>query len=385
MIGTHYQSEMSVYTDESTGRKVTRLTNRGINFHMYFTDNSVDLSGKQIYFLSNRSKSGEIYDLFRMDLSTGIMTQLTDEPEGITYNIITKTPDSEILAYKTGTKLRVLNQATGEIKTIFDDDSMNMGAIHISPDKKKIGFARNERFYGIPGNTTANYGGFYDRFYAIKDGRVSVMNIDGTDFRDVFKDTHQLAHFQFAPDDSDLAIFCHEGPWNLVQQRIWILNLKTGDVIPCFRQGANDSVGHGFWTRDGLILFDNRGPGHDGTITSDKKQICAETEIKEGYPYFGFADKNGEVLRTIPMPFYCNHYHANNDNTLFTGDGVEDIMLIRVKGQEVEMKPLAKHNTTWKYHRSHCHPTFSWDGKKILYTADRDETHCDLYLVDAEF
>lgn len=62
-------------------------------------------------------------------------------------------------------------------------NSMNMGAIHISPDKKKIGFTRNERFYAIPGNTTANYGGFYDRFYAIKDGRVSVMNIDGTDFR----------------------------------------------------------------------------------------------------------------------------------------------------------------------------------------------------------
>lgn len=78
------------------------------------------------------------------------------------------------------------------------------------------------------------------------------------------------------------------------------LDFKSEDrgCDSCFRQGANDSVGHEFWTRDGLILFDNRGPGHDGTITSDKKQICAETEIKEGYPYFGFADKNGEVLRT---------------------------------------------------------------------------------------
>ena len=60
-------------------------------------------------------------------------------------------------------------------------------------------------------------------------------------------------------------------------------------------------------------------------------------------------------------------------------------MLIRINGQEAEMKPLAKHNTTWKYHRSHCHPTFSWDGRKILYTADRDDANCDLYLVDAEF
>lgn len=385
MKGTRYPSEMSVYIDSHTGRKVTKLTGKGINFHMYFTDNSFDESGNEIYFLSNRSKAGGIYDLFRMDLHTGEMEQLTDEPEGIIGNQVTKTPDSELIAYRTGDKLRVLNRNTGKIQTIYEDGSMKMGSIHISPDKTKIGFARNERLAGDPGTASANYGGFYDRFYGIKDGRISVVNMDGTDFHDVFRDTHQLAHFQFSPDDSNIAMFCHEGPWNLVQQRIWILDMGKGDVIPCFRQGAKDSVGHEFWTRDGLILFDNRGPGHDGTITSDKKQLCEEEKMEEGYPYFGFADRSGNVLRTIPMPFYCNHYHANNDNTLFVGDAVEDILLIRAEGQKTEMKPLAKHNTTWKYQFSHCHPTFSWDGKKILYAAASGEERCDLYLVDAEF
>ena len=385
MKGTKYPSEMSVYIDSHTGRKVTKLTGSGINFHMYFTDNSFDESGNEIYFLSNRSKAGGIYDLFRMDLHTGEMEQLTDEPEGIIGNQVTKTPDSELIAYRTGDKLRVLNRNTGKIQTIYEDGSMKMGSIHISPDKTKIGFARNERLAGDPGIASANYGGFYDRFYGIKDGRISVVNMDGTDFHDVFRDTHQLAHFQFSPDDSNIAMFCHEGPWNLVQQRIWILDMGKGDVIPCFRQGAKDSVGHEFWTRDGLILFDNRGPGHDGNITSDKKQLCEEEKTEEGYPYFGFADRSGTVLRTIPMPFYCNHYHANNDNTLFVGDAVEDILLIRAEGQKTEMKPLAKHNTTWKYQISHCHPTFSWDGKKILYAAASGEERCDLYLVDAEF
>lgn len=385
MIGTRYPSEISIYTDPYTGRKVTKLTRNNINFHMYFTDNSFDESGNEMFFLSNRSKTGNIYDLFRMDLSTGEMEQMTDEEEGINGNQVTKTRDSELFAYRTGDKLRVLFTKTGEIRTIYEDKTMKMGAIHISPDKTKIGFARNERLQGDPGNASANYGGFYDRFYGIKDGRISVINIDGSDFHDVFRDTHQLAHFQFSPDDSNIAMFCHEGPWNLVQQRIWILNMENGDVVPCFRQGADDCVGHEFWTRDGLIVFDNRGPGHDGTITSDKKQLCEEGATKDGYPYFGFANKNGRVLRTIPMPFYCNHYHANNDNTLFVGDAVEDIVLIRTEGQKVEMTPLAKHNTIWKYHFSHCHPTFSWDGKKILYAAARDEEHCDLYIVDAVF
>ena len=83
------------------------------------------------------------------------------------------------------------------------------------------------------------------------------------------------------------------------------------------------------------------------------------------------------------MPFYCNHYFANSDMSLFVGDAVEDILLIKPEEDgNAKMKVLANHNTTWHYQRSHCHPTFSWDGKKLLYAADTDEWHDNLFLVD---
>ena len=50
MIGTRYPSEISIYTDPYTGRKVTKLTRNNINFHMYFTDNSFDESGNEMFF-----------------------------------------------------------------------------------------------------------------------------------------------------------------------------------------------------------------------------------------------------------------------------------------------------------------------------------------------
>ena len=53
-------------------------------------------------------------------------------------------------------------------------------------------------------------------------------------------------------------MFCHEGPWNYVQQRIWLINMKTGDFWPCFRQTEDDCVGHEFWSQKGDIIFDNR-------------------------------------------------------------------------------------------------------------------------------
>lgn len=381
MIGTKYPSEMRTYIDPKTGHLVTQLTQNGQNFHMYFTDNSFDIKGNDIYFLSNRGYEGEIYNIFHMNLNSGDMTQLTDEPAGVVFNTITKTPDSQLIAYKTGNCLKVLNSQTGSIRTIYEDNVMKFGNIHISPDKKMIGFCRNERADVLP-DTGPNYSGFKERMFAIKDGRVSVIGLDGTGFRDVWRDTHQLSHFQFSPDDSRIAMFCHEGPWNYVHQRIWILNMETSEVIPCFRQGEDDCVGHEFWTRDGNVLFDNRRAGHDGTISSDKTQVVTKEADSGQIPYFGFADKKGEVLKKIEMPFYCNHYHANNDSTLFVGDGVEDIVLIRIKDGQAQLTTLTNHNTTWKYQRSHCHPTFSWDGRKILYAADTDEMHCNLFLVN---
>lgn len=388
MIGKIFPSEMRQYTDPKSGRTITQLTQTGLNDHMYFTDNSFDLDGQEIYFVSNRANKGNFFNIFKMDLTTGQMVQLTDEPLGVQFTAFTKSPDSELIAYKTGNSIKVLNTRTGKTTLIYTEKGMmSFGQIHISPDKTTIGFARNELVGperdGKVMDLAANYDGFFDKLFAIKDGRISTVYVDGSDFKDVYYDTHWLGHFQFSPDDSSIAMFCHEGPWNYVHQRIWVLDLNTGRPIPVFRQGPDDCVGHEYWTRSGDIVFDNRRAGHDGTISSNKTQVYArEEQMKEGQiPYFGFARRDGEVYRTIEMPFHCNHYHSNNDDSVFVGDGVEDLYLIRPKEEGATLEVLAEHNTTWKYHRSHCHPTFSWQGDSILYAADYDEEHGNLFLI----
>ena len=383
-IGREYKSELSRYADPKTGREVIQLTNQFENYHLYFTDNSFSLGDKEIYFLSSRPTGEPLkFNFFKMDLATGLITQITDEPEGILGGQ-TKTPDSEYLVYITGNRLRKLHIPTGKAETIYEEkDGMSMGSPFISPDKKYVGITRNEQpDVGFERNA-ANYGGFKERFYNIKKGIVTIVYMDGSKAVDVFEDTHQLGHFQFAPDDSNLAMLCHEGPWHLVQQRIWILDLLTGKVIPCFRQDEDDSVGHEFWTRDGLIFFDNRMAGHDGTITVSRTQAVASDHAgKPGQvPYVGLANKQGEVIRRIDMPFYCNHYHANNDNTLLVGDEVDDLVLIDLTTPKAELTTLCNHGTSWNWQRVHCHPTWSWNSDKILYTSDRGG-HGNLYLLE---
>ena len=384
MIGTVYPSEKRTYTDEKSGAQSTQLTNQGINYHFYFTENSFDLDGKTIYFLSNREHEGtEICNLFKMDLDSGEMVQLTDDPLGVEVGRITKTPDGEYVAYVTGSQLRLYNTKTGENKLLYEEKNhMLLQNLSFSCDKQWIGFNRNEDVDALP-DGGPNYAGFKEKMFATKDGRVSVIRLDGSEFHDVFRDTHWLSHFQFSPDNPDIAMFCHEGPWNYVQQRIWMINMNTGDIWPCFRQTEDDCVGHEFWAQNGDVIFDNRRGGHDGTISNSKSQVYASEHVSAEIPYFGFAHKDGKVYRKINMPFYCNHYFANGDLSMFAGDAVDDILLIQpAEDGTAKMKILAHHNTTWHYQRSHCHPTFSWDGKKLLYAADTDEWHDNLFLVD---
>jgi oligogalacturonide lyase len=229
-----------------------------------------------------------------------------------------------------------------------------------------------------------NYTGFKERYYLVKDGRITLAYLDGSGWFDVLRDTHQVGHFQFCPHDSTLATYCHEGPWHLVTQRVWFLDFISRQARPCFRQTEQDSIGHEFWTQDGYVFFDNRGPGHDGTITSDRTQaVATDVAVKHGdmIPFVGLVDRHGNLVRRIDMPYYCNHYHANPDNTLLVGDDVDELVLIDIAGEQASLSVLCRHETSWHTQSSHCHPTWSWDGSRILYASDRGG-RVNLYMLE---
>lgn len=376
MIGDTWLAEIREFKDEKTGRTIRQLTTTGNNVHLYFTENSFDSVKNEIIFVSDRA-SGEDkrpedaphYNIFRMDLGTGLITQLTDEPRAV--DGVTKTPDSRLIVYTMGNQIKQLDTLTGQSTVVYTETgNFSVGAPSIAANRRYIAFTRNEKVEAPRG---PNYTGFKESFYRIKDGRVTLAYLNGHGAFDVYRDTHWLGHFQFCPDDSTLATFCHEGPWNLVTQRIWILDFVSREAQPCYRQEEYDSIGHEFWTQDSHIFFDDRGPGHDGTITSSRTQAVA-TEVPVNanamVPFVGLTDRYGTLVRRVEMPFYCNHYHANPDNTLLVGDDVDDLVLIDIAGDEARLSVLCHHRTSWHTQSSHCHPTWSWDGSRILYASD---------------
>lgn len=387
MFGKEYPSEMKSYKDSLTGKEILQLTSKYQNYHIYFTENSFCLGDEEIYFLSSRPREDrDGFNYFHMNLKNGIITQMTDEKDGISDNGHTKTPDGRYLLYITRDQrvLKLLDTKTGETKVLYEenDPDFEIEQPSFSCDQRYVGVIRNEQPKNAVGN---NYTGFKETMYATKFAQILVIPIAHPEHKTVvMTDTHWVGHLQFSPKIPTLLSYCHEGPWNYVHQRIWLLDTVTRIPYPCFRQEEDDSVGHEFWTRDNLVFFDNRRAGHDGTITKDKTQAVTqetEAEKKHQIPYVAFADTEGNVVRKIDLPYYCNHYNANGDNTLLVGDDVENLVLIDITKEKPTISNLCYHGTSWDGQITHCHPTWSWDSSKILFESDRGGS-CNLYLIN---
>ena len=173
MVGREYPSEMSPYKDPKTGREIVKLTNQFLNKHLYFTENSFTIGDDEIYFLSSRPYEGKKLNYFKMNLNSGIMTQITDLEDGVKGGH-TKTPDSEYLVFVSGQKVYKVNTRTGVLDLIYEGpEGYSVGSVTISPDKKYVCVARNEvRDFVSDG---PNYDGFKEGMFYTKNSYVTLI------------------------------------------------------------------------------------------------------------------------------------------------------------------------------------------------------------------
>ena len=67
--------------------------------------------------------------------------------------------------------------------------------------------------------------------------------------------------------------------------------------------------------------------------------------------------------------------------TICKGATDDELALIDISGEKAELRVLCGHGTSWHTQSSHCHPTWSWDGRRILFASDRGG-RVNLYMVE---
>lgn len=261
-IGCRWQPELQVYKDLVSGATVHQMTSyKGHSSHFYFTYPCWYDNGRKIVVFSDRE---DRTNLFGVDLASGEITQLTDaDPVKGAIHGLSKNPRREEVYFYQGDMLTALDLATLKTRPLFAKPKGYMGgSANATADGAFIcaGYYQDlsDRF---PIDLGHGYVGFREIWEAHPHSMIYKIPIDGGDAKQVYEEYSWLGHFNASPTLPSIITFCHEGPWNLVDNRIWGLDIESGKAWRIRPTGKDEQVGHEYWMPDGEhIGYHGRSP-----------------------------------------------------------------------------------------------------------------------------
>jgi oligogalacturonide lyase len=374
--GRVYHDPQFRYIDSHSGREILRLTDYlGHSNHFYFTDPCWFNGNRSFAFTSDRENQSNLY---RYDLDDGQITQMTDlQGRGRAGGCVSAANNA--LYYSWHGAIHELNLDTLEERVLWQETSpMRIrGRANPTADGKYICvmLMEDQPEEGAP-RISFSYSRFRE-FYQLKP-LTQILRIDAASGKTevIHEDRRYMGHVNTSPVLPDILTYCHEGPWNWIDQRMWGLNIQTSETWKVRPQEGDYSIGHEYWFADGIHI------GYHGRPRDES-----------GQHVFGHIKWDNSEWVEDHFPFRSTHFHSL-DETLIVGDGTAAfvfssdsqarpyIQLFKWDGERyVGPKILAFHRSTFNDQHAHCHPRFTPDGKAVLYTSDLT-SYSNMYLVE---
>ena len=359
--------------DRDTGARVTRLTPTDVTCHRnYFYQKCFTNDGRHLLFGAEFGP-GTSWNYHLLDLSTQQAVQLTDQAGENTFGGFLSPDDRHLYFVRAERQLIRLSLATlaEEVVYVVPDDWVGYGTwVANSACTKMVGIEiRRSDWFPL-----SDWQKFREMFFAKP--RCRMIRIDlATGAREVIHEIDGwLGHPQYRPFDDDTVAFCHEGPHDLIDARMWFCN-EDGSNVRCGKEhAAGESCTHEFWVPDGsAMVYVSYLKGHK------ERWICSLDPVTL------------ENRRLTGMP-PCSHLMSNHDGTLIVGDGCETPADVDdTGGYQVKNDPylhlfdlkagtersIARHDSSWRVYKgnrqvTHPHPSFTPDEKQVLYTSDHE-------------
>ena len=366
-VGRIWPAEISESTDSLSGVAVRRLTAyRGHSHHFYFTNPGWYDGGKRLLISSDRENRT---NLFGLELATGELTQLTDlEPLPLPREVeflracASNTRDEAYYWY--GLDLVALDLRTLESRVLYRmDEGWDVSMINCSADGRHLYASISEDLSDrFRVDYLRGYIGFRQTWEARPLSRIIKVAIDGAGGEPIFEERYWIGHVNTSPTRSDLLTFCHEGPWNEVDNRIWGMNADSGEVWKIRAREADESVGHEYWHADGERI------GYHG-------------RNRDGTQFLGHAHYDDSDRVEVSFPGQTGHIHSNAPE-LIVGDGGRVVRLWRSSGDGYDgPRALCRHDSSMKIQQLHVHPRFDATGRYVIFTSDVSG-YGDVYQVE---
>ncbi|MDD9271618.1 oligogalacturonate lyase family protein [Paenibacillus sp. GCM10023248] len=363
--GTVWPSERKSATDRFTGLEVTQLTDyKAHSHHLYFTESGWYDGEQRLLFVSDRGNST---NLFSLHVESGVITQLTDYAGNDQLDACLL-PDGSAAYVKLGRQLVRLDLASLEEQNVYEaPQGYHLGNVSASADGKHIYTCVQEDLsHRIRLDLGNGYVGHRELMEAAPHSMIVRIDAGAGGAETVYEANRFITHINASPTEPWLLTFCHEGPWHLVDHRIWGLDLRTGEAWKIReRLEPGEKVGHEFFFPDGVTIgyhgFRTNGTNFFGSIRYDNTGL-EETEF--GFDtWHGYADGLGQAI-------VDGKGHVKTLSIWRKRDGVYD-----------GPRMLCELRCSFHSQKVHAHPRFDAGGKRVLFTSDKNG-YGNLYLVD---
>lgn len=378
--GAQIQLNFHTVQDAQTGANVTRLTPPDVLCHRnYFYQKCFTRDGNRLLFAGEFEGHRNYYLL---DLKTQKAVQLTEGAGDNTFGGFLS-PDDRFLYYVKNERTLCRVSLTDFTETLIyqvPEEWVGYGTwVANSECTRLVGIEIAKKDW----TPLSDWGKFQAFYHSNPLCRLISVDLLNGKSRVIHQKNEWLGHPIYRPFDDTTVAFCHEGPHDLVDARMWLINEDGTHLRKVKEHAAGESCTHEFWVPDGSALL---------YVSYLKGQ--SERHIRR------FDPQTGEDSSLMTMPA-CSHLMSNENGTLLVGDGsgtpvdVKDTASHEIENdpwlyifdtKTRQYAPLAAHKTSWQVldgdrQVTHPHPSFSPDNRHVLFTSDDDGLPA-LYLVE---
>ena len=352
--------ERRALVDPVSGLEVVQHTDhRGHSHHLYFTNPGWIDGGARLLFSSDRQNRT---NLFALSLGDGDIEQLTDLepvplPRELEFVRAAVNPVTDEAYFFHDRSLLGVDPSSRDVREIATlEEGYVVSQLNVTADGKRILYGDSEDLSDrIQTDLLRGYVGFAETWEARPHSRVVSAAVDGSGAQIEFAEDYWIGHVNTSPTNPDLLTFCHEGPWDRVDHRIWALDLSEPKSARTARKIRptlpGETIGHEFWYADGTYV------GYHGSLA-------------DGRYIFGRSDVTGQDVSEHAMQGATGHTFGL-DERVIVGDANGVIRVwFRVDDHYEGPRVLCAHRSSSHIQQLHPHPRIDPTGSYVVFTSD---------------